>query len=712
MMSGRGPYQAPAASDANSWRNKVAGAAPAAPRPAPPSSEAPATPAPSLDNGANTKPPAEINERMSFVHQVLVGYPVQVQLTDESQFEGIFSTPTWDAQGLSYVLRMCKQVRAAKGAENHVRKPDASRAFRSGTVVQLVASHVRIGARDVGPLDLDDAGGFGTDAAISRGRGGLVGRELQAWVPDHVDNDLPAGVDLSRGLEDSGAGGWDQFTVNKAKFGVETSWDENLYTTKLDPKLAGISEAEAARIAREIERSGAGNNAHVAEERGQEVDMGDMDEEDRYGAVIREGSQGGAAGQRAKPAPRGPPPVKAWGNPSSTLSILGVPGGPMGPPGVQGRGRGAPPTVVAMAPRPGMPPQMAGVQPVMVPAQRPPPSVIPIRPASTSSTPPPVESAPAPAPAPAPVAVAAVAVPAASAPAADGAPGADAPKAEEKPKSKFKFNVAAKEFKFNVGAKEFVPSFKPEDKPAADEPSKKTADAASAGPNPLINARPESGASASASSFNPAYRDAPGGSLYQGAMNSPKHGPAGSAGSGSGRGGAYPPGNNGSEQRSPKVGNKTSPMQQPHMPLPQPGMMPPGPLPAGMMPPGMPGMPMYPGMMPPGMPPMMHAGPYMIAAPAHLVNMQANRMGPQYYAVPPMPYVPQISMPNSPGGARQGMYGAGVPPPPQFHQGPPPGAGGGREQHGQHGPQQGPGPEGNLHSKGPSSSEQQGMGGN
>ena len=48
----------------------------------------------------------------------------------------------------------------------------------------------------------------------------------------------------------------------------QTSFDEDLYTTKLDRKRAGISEREAARIAREIE-GGKTANPHMAEERGQ-----------------------------------------------------------------------------------------------------------------------------------------------------------------------------------------------------------------------------------------------------------------------------------------------------------------------------------------------------------------------------------------------------------------------------------------------------------
>ena len=49
---------------------------------------------------------------------------------------------------------------------------------------------------------------------------------------------------------------------------VKSTWDENLYTTKLDPKKVGISANEADRLAREIENSSA-TNRHLAEERNQ-----------------------------------------------------------------------------------------------------------------------------------------------------------------------------------------------------------------------------------------------------------------------------------------------------------------------------------------------------------------------------------------------------------------------------------------------------------
>ena len=55
---------------------------------------------------------------------------------------------------------------------------------------------------------------------------------------------------------DARGGTWDQFATNERQFGVRTSYDEDLYTTKLDKAKSKMSAAEADRIAAEIERAG------------------------------------------------------------------------------------------------------------------------------------------------------------------------------------------------------------------------------------------------------------------------------------------------------------------------------------------------------------------------------------------------------------------------------------------------------------------------
>lgn len=86
-------------------------------------------------------------------------------------------------------------------------------------------------------------------------------------MPD--ESDAADGLDLTSAPQQSGK--WNQFAVNQKKFGVVTSFNENLYTTRLDKSRSKISEAEADRLATEIEGQVSGN-AHLAEERGMETD--------------------------------------------------------------------------------------------------------------------------------------------------------------------------------------------------------------------------------------------------------------------------------------------------------------------------------------------------------------------------------------------------------------------------------------------------------
>lgn len=61
--------------------------------------------------------------------------------------------------------------------------------------------------------------------------------------------------------------GWDQFEANETLFGVKSTFNEDLYTTKLDrgPQMREL-EREALRIAREIEGEDT-QDLHLAEVR-------------------------------------------------------------------------------------------------------------------------------------------------------------------------------------------------------------------------------------------------------------------------------------------------------------------------------------------------------------------------------------------------------------------------------------------------------------
>ena len=90
-------------------------------------------------------------------------------------------------------------------------------------------------------------------------------------------------------LESGSMGNWNQFEANTRLFNVKNTYDENIYTKKID--LSKVSKAQlmkAEKLAREIEGCSS-TNSHLQEERGQKVEY-DMDEEDLYSGVLREDS--------------------------------------------------------------------------------------------------------------------------------------------------------------------------------------------------------------------------------------------------------------------------------------------------------------------------------------------------------------------------------------------------------------------------------------
>jgi hypothetical protein len=109
-------------------------------------------------------------------------------------------------------------------------------------------------------------------------------RELRPWVPDtpstpsHLTLDSP-----------SSGGKWDQFAANERLFGVKTEFDESAYTTPLKKDNPGFEEraAKADRLAKEI-ASKSTTNAHLIEERTGGLFEDGQDEEELYGAVLRE----------------------------------------------------------------------------------------------------------------------------------------------------------------------------------------------------------------------------------------------------------------------------------------------------------------------------------------------------------------------------------------------------------------------------------------
>jgi PAB1-binding protein PBP1 len=108
-----------------------------------------------------------------------------------------------------------------------------------------------------------------TDAEISGPRSGAE-RELQRWVPDGPDPAIVNGNGNANGNARAGpsgrggdsetfgtttTGAWDQFETNKRLSGKDSTYDENLYTTRLDRSAPDYKkrEKEADRLASEIQ---------------------------------------------------------------------------------------------------------------------------------------------------------------------------------------------------------------------------------------------------------------------------------------------------------------------------------------------------------------------------------------------------------------------------------------------------------------------------
>ncbi|KAJ5562167.1 SM domain found in ataxin-2 [Penicillium sp. DV-2018c] len=231
------------------------------------------------------------HDRLLFLFASFIGLQTTITTKTGEKFTGIFSSSTMEPSEVSFLLKMVQRVPQegqprANGVSDVATPylgpaPEHIMSFDIKDVADISVPNVT--TAEVSAKDTNGASqGFRTDSDIS---GNLAMRErtLQRWEPAETD------VDMS--LETSNnATGWDQFEANERLFGAKTNYDENIYTTRLDRSDPNYKQkqAEAARIAREIEGQEV-DNTHMREERGLVVpDTGDLDEEDKYSGVRRE----------------------------------------------------------------------------------------------------------------------------------------------------------------------------------------------------------------------------------------------------------------------------------------------------------------------------------------------------------------------------------------------------------------------------------------
>ncbi|RVW52047.1 Polyadenylate-binding protein-interacting protein 4 [Vitis vinifera] len=225
--------------------------------------------------------------------------------------------------------RLDGPVRGQKAISDSVSKaPSKILIIPAKELVQVIAKDVSV-TRDgfSNELQQDKLQDIMLDSIISQSRHIEMERELERWVPDE---DIPQCPELEKtfdgpwkrllklrtgwrqgcgagvfyewkemipfgwfgGIGDwvngNGSRGWDQFEINKKLFGVNSTFDEEIYTTKLDrgPQTREL-EKEALRLAREIEGEET-HDLHLAEERGLHLHANfDIDEEARFSSVLR-----------------------------------------------------------------------------------------------------------------------------------------------------------------------------------------------------------------------------------------------------------------------------------------------------------------------------------------------------------------------------------------------------------------------------------------
>ncbi|GFZ11724.1 hypothetical protein Acr_23g0001090 [Actinidia rufa] len=153
-------------------------------------------------------------------------------------------------------------------------------------LVQITAKDVSV-TRDGSTSDLQRVKqqDIMLDSSISQSSHVDMERVLERWVPDEDDSQCP---ELENIFDGPWNRGWDQFEANETLFGVKSTFDEELYTTKLErgPKMREL-EREALRIAREIQVEET-LDLHLAEERGFQLHENfDIDEETRFSSVFR-----------------------------------------------------------------------------------------------------------------------------------------------------------------------------------------------------------------------------------------------------------------------------------------------------------------------------------------------------------------------------------------------------------------------------------------
>ncbi|KAK8465030.1 hypothetical protein PHAVU_010G133101 [Phaseolus vulgaris] len=252
------------------------------------SSRLPSTGVVSDNKGGSYGSPS--HDRLVYLTSCLIGQHVEAQVKNGSIYSGIFHATNTD-KDYGIILKMACLTKdgSLQGqrfrVESFSKAPSKTLIIPSNDLVQVIAKDVSVfrDGQTSAPHYDDMHHEIMVDSVISQSRHVETGRELQRWVPDEDDPECP---ELENIFDGPWNRGWDQFETNKMLFGVKSTFNEELYTTKLEkgPQTREL-EKQALRIAREIEGEET-QDLHLAEERGLYHNF-DIDEETRFSSVYR-----------------------------------------------------------------------------------------------------------------------------------------------------------------------------------------------------------------------------------------------------------------------------------------------------------------------------------------------------------------------------------------------------------------------------------------
>ncbi|CAF2155221.1 unnamed protein product [Brassica rapa] len=247
-------------------------------------------PANAASNGEAGSLKGDSRDGLVYLTTCKIGHLVEVHLKNGSVYSGIFHAADVE-KDFGIILKMASLIkdgglRGHKARSEFVRKPP-SKTFiiPADELVQVIAKDLSISSDGMSnAVQSEKSGELLTDSSISKSFHTDQGRELKPWIPD---GDVPQGLDNVFDDPWKRGRGWDQFKVNESLFGVKSTFDEEIYTTKLDRGIRTREmEERAQRIAREIEGENT-RDLHVAEERGFQLnEKFDIDEESKYSAVL------------------------------------------------------------------------------------------------------------------------------------------------------------------------------------------------------------------------------------------------------------------------------------------------------------------------------------------------------------------------------------------------------------------------------------------